>query len=497
MSSFLTVYYARSRLEPYKNWALPLWTLPRPAPKIRYHGAMKKKATRSPARLALPGLLLLLAGYLLLAGLYAAQVPPWQAPDEPAHYNYIRQLAAGHLPIMQAQDYNEAYRAEIVSAGFAPPYSIEPLTYEDWQPPLYYLLQTPLFMLFDGALLPLRLFSIVLGAGVVLAAYATARQIWPDQAWLALTATAFIAFLPQHVAMLATVNNDSLAELLIAVLLWLLLLATARHPAARPAVAEAETGARSRLWLLSGIVLGMGFLTKATVYIMAPVVGLALLTTFWRRWHALLQACLLTFLPATLLGSLWWGRNLLVYGWPDLLGKQAHDAAVVGQKQTVTWIAEVGTGPALRTFLQTTFQSFWGQFGWMGVVMDRRVYIALLFFTLLVLAGLLWSLFRAIGKRQQHWPPARPHFLLLFTTFLLSLILYLGYNLTYVQHQGRYLFPALVPISLAVALGLATFARPLLVRRSALAWLLPTGLALALAGLDLLALFKFIVPALT
>jgi hypothetical protein len=36
---------------------------------------------------------------------------------------------------------------------------------------------------------------------------------------------------------------------------------------------------------------------------------------------------------------------------------------------------------------------------------------------------------------------------------LLSLSSYIWYNLQFVQHQGRYLFTALVPISLVVALG--------------------------------------------
>jgi len=462
---------------------------------------MNKTPMPSRPNLALTGLLLVLVGYLLVGTLYALRTPPWQAPDEPAHYNYIRQLAAGQMPVMERQDYDETYRAEIVSAGFAPSYTIDPLTYEDWQPPLYYLLQTPLFLLVDGALLPLRLFSLLLGAGVVLMTFGVARQVWPGRAWLALTATAFVAFLPQHVAMLASVNNDSLAELLIAALLWLLLLATGNRPDANPQGSQT----RDRLWIAIGVLLGLGFLTKATVYIMAPVVALALLLRYRKSWTALVRAGLLTFLPAGLLGTLWWGRNLLVYGWPDLLGKEAHDAAVVGQKLTTTWISEIGPLPALRSFLQTTFQSFWGQFGWMGVLMDSRIYLILFLFTLIVLAGLLWQLLSPPSKSRRQRQSATdsrspipdPQSLILTITFLLSLALYLGYNVTYVQHQGRYLFPALIPISLAVAVGIWAWVRPLIKRWPPLAWLLPAGFALALAGLDLLALFRFIVPALT
>ena len=36
---------------------------------------------------------IVLAVYLALAAQYAALTPDWQAPDEPAHYNVVRQIA--------------------------------------------------------------------------------------------------------------------------------------------------------------------------------------------------------------------------------------------------------------------------------------------------------------------------------------------------------------------------------------------------------------------
>ena len=168
-------------------------------------------------------LLLILISYLFVGGLYAAQVPAWQAPDEPAHYNYIRQLTEGNLPVMAAGDYDQAYLDEIRTALFAPEYSIADIEYEDWQPPLYYLLLTPVFLLSNGSLFALRLVSLMLGAGVIWLAYSTARLLFPEAEWVAWSTAVFIAFIPQHVAMLASVNNDSLSELLIALLLYLTL----------------------------------------------------------------------------------------------------------------------------------------------------------------------------------------------------------------------------------------------------------------------------------
>ncbi|MCI0393499.1 MAG: phospholipid carrier-dependent glycosyltransferase, partial [Chloroflexi bacterium] len=359
------------------------------------------------------------------------------------------------------------------------------------------LLQTPLFWLFDGALWPLRLLSVLLGAGVVVLAYGVAGQLFPGRPWLALTVAAFVAFLPQHVAMMAAVNNDSLAELLIGAILFLLLRLvvvgeedlTQRRKDAK----ELRKGIGEQWSLIFlGVVLGLGFLTKVTVYIMVPVVGLGLAGRYWGRWPALGQAGLLVFGPAILLGLPWWARNAAVYGGLDVLGIIAHNQVVVGQPRTAEWIVLYGPAGTLGRFLQTTFQSFWGQFGWMGVVMKPWVYRLLLLLSLAAVAGLGWALARHRPAGQARLP-----FAILASTFALSLLLYLAYNATFVQHQGRYLFPALIPISLGVAAGLSAWLRPALARWPAVAYLLPAGLALALFGLDLFALFRFIVPALT
>lgn len=423
-------------------------------------------------------LLLILLAFLLVGAMYAMEIPPWQAPDEPAHYNYVSQLAAGQMPVIEVDDYDEAYRSRIVSERFPPDLSIEPLTYEDWQPPLYYLLLVPVFQLSGGMLLPLRLASLLIGLAVVVVTYYATGELWPQREWLPLTATAFVAFLPQHVAGLATVNNDGLAELVIATILWLLL-----RGVRRPATAAGQ-------WPLIGALLGIGFLTKATVYLMLPVVAFALWLRYRGHWPAMRRAAVKVALPAFLLGLVWWSRNLAVYGGVDILGKSAHDRIVVGQLRTVDWVADLGAGPALRQFVVTAFQSFWGQFGWMGVVMDRWVYAALALFVLVVILGLVLAWVKRQGDAA-----GRQQALILLATAVCTLILFLGYNLTFVQPQGRYLFPALIPVASAVALGLYAWVRQL-GRRRWLNWLLPAGLALALIGLDLLALVRYIIPQL-
>ncbi|MBE2197486.1 MAG: DUF2142 domain-containing protein [Anaerolinea sp.] len=413
--------------------------------------------------------------YLMLGALFATLTPPWQAPDEPAHYNYVRQLAAGQWPVMELGDYDEAYKNEAVSSGFAPQYDVSVITYEDWQPPLYYLLLTPLFWLTGGSLLALRLASLLLGAGVVALAYGVAWRLFGGKGWLAAGTAVFVAFIPQHLAILASVNNDALAELLIAAILFHLV--------------RADPFARREYVLLGGL-LGLGFLTKGTVYAVTAVIAVFLLWQYWGDWRGLIRAGLWVFVPAFLLGGLWWGRNVVVYGGLDVLGKAAHDAVVIGQPRTADLVAQIGLGGALRQLVQTTFHSFWGQFGWMALPMlhPRWLYPLLWLFTAVVITGLLLNQFffpRATrDARRPTWP--------LLLLFALTLAVHLGYNVTFIQHQGRYLFPALIPMGVGVMVGLGAWVRPLTSRWPLFYPLLPLGLGLALALLDVWALFRIL-----
>jgi 4-amino-4-deoxy-L-arabinose transferase-like glycosyltransferase len=445
---------------------------------------------RSPWPRWLP-LLIILGAYLVLATMYAVQTPVWQAPDEPAHYNYVRQLANGRLPVMELGDYDEAYKNSVVGSRFAPEYSIEPITYEDWQPPLYYLLLTPVYTATHGSYLALRLVSVLMGAGVIALAYALTLMLLPTYPWAAWTTAVFIAFLPQHIAMLASINNDSLSELLIAALLFLLL----------RWILQPQTADSWRTPLLMGLLLGCGFLTKAQVYLMAPSIGVALLWRYWGQWRAFIHWSAILFGPAFLLGALWWVRNSLVYGGLDVMGKARHDAIVLGQPRTAEWIADLGLGETITRFFQTTFNSFWGQFGWMAAPMPPWVYAPLALLTLAAAAGLVVAW---VKWRHTPFSLSRYTAVPLLLLFFFTVGLHVGYNLTFVQHQGRYLFPALIPIALGFTLGLGAWVlwlqRPLQNRFTAskltviVPYLLPIALGLGLAALDLLALVRFIVP---
>jgi hypothetical protein len=65
------------------------------------------------------GLFVLLAAYAVLAVLFAVRTPAWQAPDEPAHYNYVRQAAGGvWLPVIELGDWDSAALEQLKAQRF-------------------------------------------------------------------------------------------------------------------------------------------------------------------------------------------------------------------------------------------------------------------------------------------------------------------------------------------------------------------------------------------
>jgi len=433
---------------------------------------------RQPQRLLL---VLIVAGYLVVGTLYAVLTPIWQVPDEPAHYNYIRSLAEGRgLPVLETGDYDQALLGELTSRRFPPELSVAPVEYEDHQPPLYYLLAVPFYLVFGGAVVPLRMFSVGLGAALLVVAFAVVRAVFPARTGLALAVSAFIAFIPQHVAMSAGVNNDVLGELVLAATLWVLV--------------GYVDGRRERPWLV-GLLLGVALLTKTTAYIAVGAAGVAVVLRYRTerrtlRWVATELAVMA--IPALVLSAPWFFRNGSTYGWDDPLGLARHDDVVAGQPRSSEWLATYGWVGLGRQLVRTTFRSFWGQFGWMGVVLPAYIYQALALLSILLTGGfVLWLVDR---RRPRLSSSQRTALAVLAVSALLTALAFLWYNLTFVQHQGRYLYPALVPTGIAAMLGLGRLVAP--VPERVRPW--ATGsLFAAMFLLDLVCLFRFIIPMLS
>ena len=437
-------------------------------------------------------LLLILLVYFALASLFALKTPPWQNPDEPAHYNYVAYVATEwRLPVLAMGDYDGAYLQRLKAERFPPDLSIESVRYEFHQPPLYYLLAAPAFLLSGGrgplleqqsvsqeksedavrnarALLAVRLFSVALGAGVVLLVFLCARTVLPAAPYIALGAAAFAAFLPMHVAVMASVNNDALAELVIAGAILALL--RWQKEVARQDGGEGPPVSDRRYLLITAVLIGVGFLTKATAYILLPVALVVVIAgsarafaggqAGWKGARRLLYAreqlvrYAILIAPALLLGLPWWIRNTLLYGNLDFLGLAWHDEVVSGQPTAAAWIAEHGWSAYWERAWTFTSKSFWGVFGWLGVFMDARVYTALAVLSVMAGVGVLFWWRRRANHDTTDWPRfLTSPWTVLLLLWLATFAAYGWYNLGFIQHQGRYLFPALPVWSLLFAGG--------------------------------------------
>jgi len=211
-----------------------------------------------------------------------------------------------------------------------------------------------------------------------------------------------------------------------------------------------------------GALMGLALLSGLSAYI---IPGVAIVALVWdnvktRReqgasflWRILgyggimLGTALMITLP-------WLLRNVQVYGMADPFGIGRHNqvtAALVALDQRPnppTWLAW------LRNMVVVTFQSFWGEFGWMSVSLSPGIYGALALASGLVAIHLLCYVSDMVRGRV-HLAPHAARALVLFSVWgMLTVASYLWLNTRVPQFQGGYLFSALVVWGLGWTLGL-------------------------------------------
>lgn len=438
-----------------------------------------------------PQLAVLLAVFLPLAITYSVITPIFEAGDEIWHYPYVQHLATGHsLPIQDPA----------VKTLWAQ---------EGGQPPLYYALAALATFWVDTRDLPdrlwynphakigipllfgnknmivhtsaesfpwhgtalavhlIRLLSILFSAGTIALTYFLALEILALPAivpvakrsgrasvtsdkTLASASAAFVAFNPMFIFITASVNNDSLAAMLAALVLLLLTRLLTR-------------GATTRRFVALGIILGLAAITKASDLGLIVVAGVVFFMSLRRVLSAgegrrsnlpvlslrllrltgnnnTMQVIKGSFLSAALVIAIagwWYLRNYLLYNDPLAFN---------------VWVAVAGGRPAPATLatLLDEFQglriSFWGNFGGVNVIAPEWVYAALDAMTVIAVIGLL------IGLTHR----ALPRLLVLpaFWFALISVALVRWTMLT-LASQGRLLFPAISAFAILFAYGLA------------------------------------------
>lgn len=397
---------------------------------------------------------IILAGFLVLTGLFNAATPYRQpgnivyqrtqgpdigAPDELQHANYVAHLLQEKsFPVLDATqpDFGENYQSH--------------------QPPLYYILTAAWSTLTgtdpqdeNAGFLVRFLNSLIGGATLVGIFYCARWGLGRDD--IGLVASAFFAFIPMNVALHGAVTND---PLLFCFLTWNLALAAK----------GVQQGWSMKLALALGVLGGLGILTKTTALAALPVIAAALFTSYKFNEDSKkpdLKIAVICLTLPILVALPWLLRNQNLYGDPFAL--QAFNESFTGNPKAAMFIAELGPWTYWSDFVGWwTSRSFIGVFGYMDIFLFERlgaeksasIYLALILIVFGLIAFGMAPLKQAKEYNEHHeLPDPRKYHILGATLIVVVTALFIRFNLTYFQGQARYLYPAVAPIAVLFGIG--------------------------------------------
>jgi 4-amino-4-deoxy-L-arabinose transferase-like glycosyltransferase len=424
-------------------------------------------------------------------------IPPFEVPDENAHYAYVQQVAErGTVPrqvlpqgrLSPAEDTMLAavlfYRMIGESHDPAPlselqqrvvhAAEVQPLSTRGSgdalsatnNPPLYYVLEAvPYKLASSGSVLDrlalMRVLSALMGAVTVLLVYLFLAELLPRRPWAWSTGALVAAFQPLFGFMSGGVNNDDLLYLMAAGLLWALARAFRR-------------GLTPGNGALVGGFLGAGIVTKLTLLGLVPAAVLGVLLALWRAWPAdrsramrgavwaagLAAAPVLGYL---LLNHLVWRRGAIPGGVGSVTALPGA-STVFNLREELSHIWQLFLPPVgMRhqfTYLplwKTWFKGFFGRFGWLDYKFAYHFFVG----ALVVAIGVVLLALGELARRRRSLA-RRVGELLVYTVALVGLCVEVGVE-SYREmvetggvgqfEQARYMLPALCLYAAIAALA--------------------------------------------
>jgi 4-amino-4-deoxy-L-arabinose transferase-like glycosyltransferase len=379
-------------------------------------------------------LIVLLSVSAALLVSWSLAVPIFEAPDEPAHWQYARYL----------HDYRRLL-----------PYG--PTSYEGFSPPAYYLLIAPLAVTSElpapavivrrGVSLPefppryfrqepgdlgrywpirsARLETILMSLLTVWFCCLAGAEASGDPA-TGLFAGGLVGFWPQFTFRGMNVSNDALLTTFSAAALYLMIRLVRRGFTWGIAVAAA-------------LAIAGAFLSKPLAIFLPASLALAVFQSKgpWRAY--LIRVAVLGVMVFAIV-SPWLVRNQHLYGDP-----LAHKAMYTAVPHLVV-VRPLWSRYFVTKFPLLLFGSFIGLFGWFNLPLPLWAYVAYAGF--LGFAGLCWLKWVLQGRCGRHLA------VVLLSVCVLNLMVVVYTNLDINSAQGRYLFPAMPALAVLVALGI-------------------------------------------
>lgn len=395
---------------------------------------------------------LLVVLFLIRGAIYALVSPPFSLPDEKGHYDYV---------------------ASLYESGGA-----SVLGKERHQPSLYYWLSLPAYALFAGGpadlqvyalaaseptlrtLIAVRLLSVLMTAPTVVLAYLTARAVFPANRLVYLGTAAFVALVPAYGWLAGSVNNDNLARLAAASVIFL-----------------AMRGLVSGFGLWSSLVaVGLAGLALASKPTTVPVVGVFAVILAGRALTRMLAGRRRTSAYAVSLGLLFAIGLAAWQGWSSAGSSLGN---VLRRWVAPEVLSPEGAARFLSSFSSDPytyqFKTFWGSFLNDSAQLPSPVYWLLAALTGVSLAGLLHLSFRALlaaltaGTHRAVMLPmlqvlALAAFIagqwaISFARFYSNTALeppdiIAGWDDDFALLSGRFLFPVMIPLGMVFTRGL-------------------------------------------
>ena len=439
---------------------------------------------------------LLVALALVRGTIYSIVVPLWQAPDEPSHFEYVK-LILERRTLPKEDDLSVRIRKEIVTSlieqdtgRYMPGFVIPPEVLITPEPPDIpgpsQLSNSPSYYLLNAFLLaPLeeqdmatqayaaRLVSVALSALVVVVAFLTASELFPEEPFLTLGIPTLVLFIPAHTFMTSTINNDHLAELICSLFVYL-------------SVRAFKRGISFWSGLSLVLLMLLGTWTKSTALMMIPSAGIGLLLSLSgriasrsRRWRWALLGLVVAI-----------GVGLIALTVDFRAGEAGQETNAVGWdlKPWVYRVAKdwlhfryapkivhslVDWGKSLQypqlylSGMRLLFETFWARFGARYLALDASWYLVLAIVNLASIAGLALLAIRAKRNGKQRlasWQVKGLLYLFACAVITLALVVLRTHPLEYpsgpsnAPHldfpHARYLYVAIVPMATLFMVGL-------------------------------------------
>jgi len=413
------------------------------------HAPIRSLCQLGGGRVAL-GLILLC--YLALAILGAFALPIGEGPDEPAHIAFVKHISTERsLPNMRDSELSNQVIAGFQGPGYyvlgavvtggmirdeIPFYANPQFAPSSGQSA--YLHGPGHQLLYSSTILGvrmLRLVSVLLGLGTIWVCHRLFLEYFSDE-MTALFATGFVALNPQFLHLHSYVTNDALAIFIgCAASYWIL---------------SRGFSSRTDVWIVAGVLVGVGVLTKISAVIFAPATILCWYY-IWRdegRLLVVIRSAVAMGATSVAVSGWWLLRNFLYYG--DPTGLEAKRGNVLGLNlypeplNLGEWI------PMFPGIVFHTFRSYVGNIGYVAFPLPTVLYV---YFAVLILVGGVAFLAPRTGV-----PPAlkrRRILVAVMTVFALVAFVRFTTVVNASGWQGRFLMPIGGLLTLIIVDGLA------------------------------------------